>query len=121
VLLEDAEATSEVSGLPSKTGVGLWRKLARSVRIKSMFMSSADDALLMGEMVSDYLEQAAADDSDRALIRKNEFGWLMKNSLASLHAEGTLPPRFEGLDAGLLYAASRALLAASRPVYETCS
>jgi len=66
----------------------------------SLLLSSSDDALLMGEMVSDYLEQAAADDSERAQIRRNEFGWLLQNPLATLEEQGTLPPRFEGLTAG---------------------
>ena len=84
----------------SKSGMQLWRKLALAVRTSSIFMSSIDDALLMGEMVSDYLEQATSDDADRNLIRQNEFGWLLKNKISVLEEEGNLPPRFQGLATG---------------------
>ena len=80
-----------------KSGVDLWRKLALAVRISRVFMSSIDDALLMGELVSDYLEQAATDETDRNYIRRNEFGWLLKNKIDLLEKDGTLPPRFQGL------------------------
>eukprot|EP00291_Cryptomonas_curvata_P018807 CAMPEP_0172167066 /NCGR_PEP_ID=MMETSP1050-20130122/9358_1 /TAXON_ID=233186 /ORGANISM="Cryptomonas curvata, Strain CCAP979/52" /LENGTH=1252 /DNA_ID=CAMNT_0012837801 /DNA_START=118 /DNA_END=3876 /DNA_ORIENTATION=+ len=81
----------------TRSGADLWKKLALAVKTSSRLMSISDDAFLMGEMVSDYLEQAASDDADRKMIRSNEFGWLLKNDITALADEGTLPPRFEGL------------------------
>jgi hypothetical protein len=93
----------------SRSGAELWKKLALAVKTAGVFMSVTDDALLMGEMVSDYLDQAAADDTDRNMIRSNEFGWLLKHDIKSLHDEGTLPPRFEGLAGGTAPSSKRHL------------
>jgi hypothetical protein len=42
----------------------------------------------------------ACADVDREHIRRNEFGWLLDNDIAELEANGTLPPRFQGLAGG---------------------
>ena len=44
--------------------------------------------VLAGEMMSDYLESAAADDLEREQIKKNEFGWLLGNKVSDLDAAG---------------------------------
>jgi hypothetical protein len=85
---------------PTRSGADLWKKLVRAVKTSICFSSIGDDAFLMGEMVSDYLDQAASDEEDRNMIRSNEFGWLLKNDIAALVEEGTLPPRFEGIAGG---------------------
>ena len=83
--------------MDAESGAELWHKLAMAVRVKGMFTSSCDDALLVGEMVSDYLEQAAGEEAEREQIRRNEFAWVLQNALSSLEEQGTLPPRFEGI------------------------
>ena len=60
------------------------------------------DELLNGEMLSDYLESAAADDMDRDQIKKNEFGLLLFNRALDLQTVGLLPPRFAGILNGLV-------------------
>ena len=60
------------------------------------------EELLNGEMMADYLEQAARDDVDRAHIKRNEFGWLLKNNISDLNDDGMLPPRFTGLAGGAM-------------------
>ena len=64
--------------------------------------SSGDEDLLRGEMMSDYLEIAAADDMDRDHIKKNEFAWLLRNKISDLERDGLLPPRFAGISNGLI-------------------
>ena len=58
--------------------------------------------VLAGEMMSDYLESAAADDLEREQIKKNEFGWLLGNKVSDLDAAGMVPPRFAGIVNGLM-------------------
>jgi hypothetical protein len=70
-------------------------------QVKSSSHPTAEE-LLNGEMMSDYLEQAARDDVDRAHIKRNEFGWLLKNNISDLNDDGMLPPRFAGLAGGAM-------------------
>ena len=49
----------------TRSGKDRWRKVAMAVKAAGLMASSTDDALMTGEMMLDYLEQAAADDIDR--------------------------------------------------------
>ena len=50
----DAPGNVDAPAAPRKSGSQLWKMLAQAVRVKSLFLSSSDDALLMGEMVSSF-------------------------------------------------------------------
>ena len=74
-----------------------WVKLRGAIDAISALRDASDAALLSGQAVSDYLEQAAADDVERDAIRRNEFGWLLRSPVEALDDEGLLPPRFVDL------------------------
>ena len=79
-------------------------KASRSLDVKTCCSGQGSQNVtdvLTGEMMSDYLEIAAADDMDREQIRKNEFSLLVLNKISYLEAEGLLPPRFDGISNGL--------------------
>ena len=73
-----------------------------SASVQSESDDSIAKGLLDGEMMSDYLEAAAADDIDREHIRKNEFAWLLSNKISDLEASGLIPPRFADVVTGLV-------------------
>ena len=68
-----------------------WVKLRGAIDAISALRDASDAALLSGQAVSDYLEQAAADDVERDAIRRNEFGWLLRSPVEALDDEGLLP------------------------------
>lgn len=69
------------------------------MKAASALKASSDDAFLTSELLSDYLEQASQDPSERDLIRRNEFGWFLKHAVSTMDEQGTLPPRLEHLTA----------------------
>jgi hypothetical protein len=83
-------------------GVSKWRLIALVIKTANLSGAIADDTLLVSDMMSDYLEQAARDDIDRDHIRRNEFAWLLRHKITELDDEGTLPPRFQSLARGAM-------------------
>jgi len=93
---------AETSKLEPGKGVSKWRLIALVIKTANLSGAIADDTLLVSDMMSDYLEQAARDDIDRDHIRRNEFAWLLRHKITELDDMGTLPPRFQSLARGAM-------------------